>query len=127
MLFSGLEFSVRSGQALLLHGANGSGKTSLMRALAGFVEVHEGTINVSPGQEHIGFLGHQLGLKPSETVKDALAFFQSFADADLTVLDEVLEQMALRHLSRRTCGTLSAGQKQRVALARLELSNRAIW
>lgn len=127
VLFSDLNFSVKSGGALLLHGANGSGKTSLMRALAGFVEPHAGEIAVEPGPDAIGFLGHQLGLKSSERVLDALTFFQQFEENLAGEIGNVLDQLALGHLSRRACWTLSAGQRQRVALARLMLSNRAIW
>ena len=127
VLFSALTLNVASGQAVLLHGANGSGKTSLMRALAGFIEPHSGQITLTPGPGAVGFMGHQLGLKANETVLDALNFFDAFGGQTGSDLSQVLKDLALSHLTRRMCGSLSAGQKQRVGLARLVLSNRAIW
>lgn len=127
VLFSELNLALKAGECVIVRGANGSGKTSLMRAIAGFCELETGRIDVTPGHDSLGFLGHQLGLKSNETVKDCLSFWQNLAGQNQARRDQTMKTLALGHLQRRLCGQLSAGQKQRVTLARLVLSNRAIW
>lgn len=124
-LLSDFSLSVEPGEALVLLGPNGSGKTTLLRALGGLVRPAAGEISLDP--QAVAFLGHADALKPSETVEQSLEFWAGLYGGDASQIDAVMTQMALAHLARRTCGTLSAGQKRRTALARVALSNRSVW
>ena len=135
-LFKNLNFRIEAGRALVIEGPNGAGKTSLLRMLAGFLAPAAGTICLrSAGSEiteaeergkHIGWFGHQDGLKLQLTAKENLSFFarlyggQSDADA-------ALEWAGLSRAADFPTQYLSAGQKKRLALARLKSSNRALW
>jgi len=135
-LFEGLSFRVRAGQALAVEGANGAGKTSLLRLLAGFLTPHVGRILVKTGDVEsdeaeergrlVGWLGHLDGLKPQLTVFEQLSFFAHLygREADRAVLDTVGLGGARADLP---CRYLSAGQKRRLALARLLTSQRPLW
>ena len=126
-LFEGLSFRVRAGQALAVEGANGAGKTSLLRLLAGFLSPAAGRILVKTGDQEsddadergrlVGWLGHLDGLKPQLTVLEQLTFFARLYGhaADRAVLETV----GLARQADLPCRYLSAGQKRRLALARL--------
>lgn len=123
-----LSFAAAPGEALVITGPNGSGKTTLLRAIAGFVRPDAGSITVEPnGSAGIAWLGHADGLKPSETVLDALRFWAGLNGVASTAIEPVMRRMAVAHLAKRACGTLSAGQHRRTAIARLALSNCAVW
>jgi heme exporter protein A len=134
-LFEGLSFRVKAGQALAVEGANGAGKTSLLRLIAGFLAPVAGRILVKIAEREsddaeercksIGWLGHQDGLKPQLTVAEQLVFFASLyrAKADRTLL----EQVGLARQADLPCRYLSAGQRRRLALARLLASKRPLW
>lgn len=137
MLFRDLAFSVLAGEALQLEGANGSGKTSLLRAIAGFLEPRTGTIRVrtsagdqfASGEERadfIGWLGHQDGAKSQLTPLEALDFYARYYGGTARV-DEALQRVGLSRLGDLPAQYLSAGQKRRLALARLSLSARPLW
>lgn len=135
-LFEGLSFSVKAGQALALEGANGAGKTSLLRLVAGFLPAAAGRVFLTEdGKEiaepeersrFIGWLGHQDALKASFTVSEQLGFFGKLygRDGDLGAL---LAQVGLDRQADLPCRYLSAGQRRRLALARLLLSGRPLW
>jgi heme exporter protein A len=134
-LFEQLSFRVTAGQALAVEGANGAGKTSLLRMLAGFLSPAAGRIVTKFGDtqsddaeergRQVGWLGHHDGLKPQLTVREQLAFYAGLyartADA------AVLEQVGLTRQADLPCRYLSAGQKRRLALARLLVSQRPLW
>jgi heme exporter protein A len=136
VLFQGLSFCVSAGQALAIEGANGAGKTSLLRLVAGFISPRAGRLVLKTGQTEsddneergkvIGWLGHQDGLKPQLTVIEQLVFFarlyRSDADPEAT-----LEDVGLARQKDFPCRYLSAGQKRRLALARLMVSKRSLW
>ena len=134
-LFEGLDFRVHAGQALAVEGANGSGKTSLLRLIAGFLSPASGRILVKTvkgesddAEERgklVGWLGHQDGLKPQLTVLEQLDFF-AHLHAQKTE-DAVLEEVGLARQKDLPCRYLSAGQKRRLALARLLVSKRPLW
>lgn len=126
-LLRDLSLDVVAGEALVLTGPNGAGKTTLLRAIAGLIRPDEGTIEIAPREGAIAFLGHAEGLKPGEGVRDALSFWARLHGADLNTVEPVMEQMAVAHLARRPCATLSAGQRRRTALARIALSARPVW
>jgi heme exporter protein A len=136
-LFDGLSFRVRAGQALAVEGANGAGKTSLLRLIAGFLAPVSGRILVKTGDHEsddaeergrlVGWLGHLDGLKPQMTVKEQLGFYAGLharRDADLP---SVLAQVGLARQAELPCRYLSAGQRRRLALARLLVSRRPLW
>lgn len=127
-LVSGLQFSAAPGDALVITGPNGAGKTTLLRAIAGFIRPDAGEIHVEPASGvTIAWLGHAEGLKPAETVREALTFQAKLHGCPPDRVDPVMERMAVAHLSRRACSTLSAGQRRRTALARLALCSAGIW
>jgi heme exporter protein A len=134
-LFEGLSFGVKAGQALAVEGANGAGKTSLLRMIAGFLAPVAGRIVVRIAEQEsddaeergksIGWLGHQDGLKPQLTVREQLDFFahlyRGIAEANVLALVGLARQADL------PCRYLSAGQRRRLALARLWVSKRPLW
>jgi heme exporter protein A len=134
-LFDGLSFRVGAGQALAVEGANGAGKTSLLRMLAGFLAPAAGRIVLKTAQAEIhdsdergkaiGWLGHQDGLKPQLTVREQLDFFANLYRAPVEA--SVLKQVGLERQADLPCRYLSAGQKRRLALARLLASQRPVW
>ncbi|MEO1038949.1 MAG: heme ABC exporter ATP-binding protein CcmA [Pseudomonadota bacterium] len=125
-VLDGLSFSASAGEAVELVGPNGSGKTTLLRALAGLAAPDAGAIT-HPEPEQIAFSGHADPLKPSETVETALRFWARLHGRDEAEVVTALAAMRARHLKRRECGRLSAGQRRRVALARVILLNRPVW
>ena len=150
-LFEGLSFSLRAGQALAVEGANGAGKTSLLRMVAGFLAPVSGTIRLTDGGKDIGdaeergkfagWLGHQDALKGPITVAEQLLFFArlyksplrpaaqgtSPASAGEENIDTALEQVGLTRQRDLPCRYLSAGQRRRLALARLIVSASPLW
>ncbi len=135
-VFAGLSFSVPAGGALLLLGANGSGKSSLLRLLAGLLRPAAGRLlwdgeALEPGEMagRAAYLGHLDAVKPTVPVLEGLSFWAQLAGlvnphaAAYTALDQV----GLAHLQALPGRMLSAGQKRRVALARLLLSPAPLW
>jgi heme exporter protein A len=136
LLFDNLSFRVEGGQALSVEGANGTGKTSLLRLIAGFLAPRSGRVLVESAQgtsedgeergKLVGWFGHQDGLKPQLTVREQLSFFASLyrGSADQTA---ALERVGLSRQADFPCRFLSAGQKRRLVLARLLISARPLW
>ena len=139
LVFRDLSFELERGHALALEGANGAGKTSLLRMLGGFlapvagaVVLHEDDAQIVEGEnraKRIGWLGHLDAAKPQMRVRETLQFFARFygvaaPDADITA---ALEVVGLVRLAELPCQYLSAGQKKRLALARLRLCARPLW
>ena len=135
-LFKGLDFALNPGELLILEGQNGSGKTSLMRALAGLLEFETGAVKwdgVSVRKARQAFHGslvwmaHRVGLKADLTLVENLRFEASLraqSDADLA---EVMERLGISRLRRLPVRSLSAGQQRRVALARMLLAKAQLW
>jgi heme exporter protein A len=134
-LFDGLNFRVTAGQALAVEGANGAGKTSLLRMIAGFLAPVAGRIVVKIDRREnddaeergktIGWLGHQDGLKPQLSVREQFDFFARLYG---TAADgAVLEQVGLARQADLPCRYLSAGQRRRLGLARLLAGARPLW
>ena len=135
-LFKGLSFALNPGELLLLEGQNGSGKTSLMRALGGLIEFEAGEVHWE-GKPVRGYrqafngemvcMAHRIGLKADLTLVENLQFerrLRASSDADF---DAVLERLGIERLKRLPVRSLSAGQQRRVALARMLLSRATLW
>jgi len=130
-VFSGLNFSVGSGEMLVLRGANGAGKTSLLRVIAGLNEVAEGDLVFQSGDDdepiaqYSQFIAHQDAFKPALTVEENLQFWSDFFSGGDVQL--ALEAFSLERLAGFSAALLSAGQKRRLALGRLAMIDRPIW
>jgi len=135
-LFKNLDFALNPGELLLLEGQNGSGKTSLMRALAGLLEFESGEIlwNGKSVREHrqefhgtLVWTAHRTGLKSDLTLVENLEFESRLRLRSRAEFDDVLERLGIKRLKRLPVRSLSAGQQRRVALARMLLSDATLW
>lgn len=122
-VLEGLSLSLEPGQALVLRGPNGVGKTTLLRTIAGLQPPLAGRIEAE--SETMVYAGHADGLKPTLTVEENLNFWASvFGTSDI---DAAIDAFQLDSLRTRPAGALSAGQKRRLGLARLLVTGRPIW
>jgi heme exporter protein A len=132
-VFAGLSFAVEAGGSLVLTGRNGAGKSSLLLILAGLLDPAAGTLRLEGGAaertlaEQAHYVGHRDALKASLTPLEALAFWQAMLGGAATQPEEALERLGLGHAIDLPCGYLSAGQRRRLALARLLVSRRHVW
>ncbi len=136
-LFENLVFELAAGEAVALTGPNGAGKTSLLRALAGFIRPDAGRISfegaagpLEPDEARrsdLHLLGHQDGLKPARTARDELMFQASWTGADPAGARAAAQTLGLTRLLDLAVRQLSAGQRRRLALARLIASPRRLW
>lgn len=133
-VFEGLGFALAAGQALAVTGPNGAGKSSLLRLIAGLITKEAGTMTLEAGHpeltiaEQAHLLGHRDAIKPSLTVWENLAFWQGFlGGAPGISLGNSLDQVGLAHLADIPAAYLSAGQKRRLAFARLLVTSRPVW
>lgn len=134
----GLSFRLQAGEALVLTGANGTGKTTLLRALAGFLAPASGAVSIDVGgderapAECMHFVGHLDGIKTHLTVNENLAFWADYLggtrdEEGRARIDAALERLGLGGLSDIPAGYLSAGQKRRLALSRVVAVKRPLW
>ncbi|SFE95257.1 heme exporter protein A [Sulfitobacter brevis] len=122
-VLAGVHFVLPAGRALVLRGPNGAGKTTLLRTLAGLQPALSGQI--SGAGERIAYAAHADGLKAMLSVTENLQFWAEIFGTRET--DAALDAYALRPLAERMAGTLSAGQKRRLGLARLLVTGRPVW
>ncbi len=131
-VFAGIGFALAGGEALVVTGRNGAGKSSLLRMIAGLVRVAAGRLMLTGGPadvplaEQVHYLGHQDALKPSLTVAENLDFWSRYLGG-AGAADGVLETVGLDAVARLPAGYLSAGQRRRLSMARLIAVKRPIW
>ncbi|MFC4626351.1 heme ABC exporter ATP-binding protein CcmA [Daeguia caeni] len=132
-VFAGLDFTLSSGEALVITGPNGSGKSTLLRIIAGLLPAESGRIALShegsplPVRAACHYLGHQNAMKPALSVRENLAFWQKFHGAPLLDIDAALDVVNLPGIDHLPFGYLSTGQKRRVSIAKLLVSHRPLW
>jgi heme exporter protein A len=137
-VFSGLDFAASSGEALAVTGPNGSGKTSLLRLVAGLLTIADGAIDLEGGEreltlpEQAHYLGHRDALKPALSVAENLAFWRDFLggetfDAKTFDVRKSLAAVGLDHAAHLPAAYLSAGQRRRLSIARLLAVRRQVW
>ncbi len=122
-VLEGVQFALAPGEALVLRGPNGAGKTTLLRTLAGLQPPLEGRIEAPA--DSVVYAGHADGIKPALSVAENLSFWaQVFGGKEIS---HALTAYELTPLRDRPAGFLSAGQKRRLGLARLMVTDRPIW
>ena len=122
-LLQDVDIELKNGQAGILRGPNGVGKTTLLRALAGLQPFDSGEIECS--LEDICYSGHADGVKPTLTVQENLEFWANIFGSPS--ISEVAEKFMIIDLLNSKAGNLSAGQKRRVGLSRLGLTGCQVW
>jgi heme exporter protein A len=137
VLFSGLEFSLSRGQVLQIKGSNGTGKTTLLRIICGLNQGYEGELNwqgepmaaqLESFYADLLYIGHRVGVNKVLTPLENLRWSSSLqGPVSEEQLYQALAEVGLRGFEESPCGSLSAGQQQRVALARLLLSPATVW
>src|SRR5476651_479013 len=132
-VFSGLDFAASSGEALVVTGPNGSGKTSLLRLIAGLLVMDGGSIGLEGGDgeltlpEQAHYLGHRDALKPALSVLENLSFWRDFLGGEAFDAADSLAAVGLDHAADLPAAFLSAGQRRRLSIARLLTVRRPIW
>jgi len=136
-VLEGVNFSVSGGEALVVTGRNGVGKSTMLRAIAGLLPRAVGTVTLEggapetelPQQAH--YLAHADGMKAALTVEENLDFWAAYLageqDPRSRSIEDALAVVGLSHALRAPFGALSAGQKRRAALARLLVAFRPLW
>ena len=140
LVFAGLSFRLPPGGAVVLTGANGSGKTSLLRLLAGLIEPAAGRLawgaapiagDAAEHRAQLHYVGHQDGVKPALTPRETLAFWAALHGRErrrtAPPLDAALTAFALEGVADWPCRWLSAGQRRRLALSRLFVIPAPLW
>lgn len=136
-LFEGLNLKVGPGEAVALTGANGAGKSSLLRVVAGLLGPAAGVVRFEEGDQaldpaeararHLHLLGHQDGFRSGRTAADELAFQVGWCGGTAEAMEAAVRRLALGALLPLEVRRLSAGQRRRLALARLLAAPRPVW
>jgi heme exporter protein A len=132
-LIEGLSFEVGAGEALVLTGPNGVGKTTLLRALAGFIAPEAGSVRLEGARDEAAvaelahYVGHANAVKAGLTVRENAQFWVRFLGGDARGVETILENLHLADIAEVSAGYLSAGQKRRLGLGRLLLAERPVW
>lgn len=127
LLFNNLQLTVRAGEVWHIKGPNGAGKTSLLRQLAGLLPIDEGEVCLPTSQELL-YIGHKLAIKDQLSANENLAWLTALTTPSTEVERyDALEKVGLRGYEESLAAQMSAGQRRRVALARLHLNPAPLW
>jgi len=134
-IFNNLSFQVNAKEVLRITGTNGSGKTSLLKILAGINIQEQGDVNLDEHpvksdkyQQEVLYLGHQAVLSTELTSLENLEFLNALNHPiKQSLLIQALDDVGLKGYADETCANLSAGQKRRVILASLFVSKAKVW
>lgn len=130
-LFQGLSFALAPGEALRIVGPNGAGKTSLLRLIAGLLAPAHGRVALQEAEGGAGeaahLVGHQDAVKGALTVEENLQFWRAVLGGGGAAVETALSVLGLSALARFPARALSAGQRRRLALARLLVAKRRLW
>jgi heme exporter protein A len=140
LVFAGVSFCLPAGGAVVLTGANGSGKSSLLRLVGGLLAPAAGRLlwggapvaaDIAEHHSRLHYVGHQETVKPVMTPREILRFWAALRDLDLPstapALQDALAAFGLEAVADWPCRWLSAGQRRRLALARLLVSPATLW
>ncbi|MGH7045811.1 MAG: heme ABC exporter ATP-binding protein CcmA [Stellaceae bacterium] len=139
LIFAGVSFEVPAGGALLVRGMNGAGKSSLLRLVAGLVAPAAGRLvwgtqplaaDPAGHRARLHYVGHQDAVKPGMTARDTLAFWAALRGCGreaAPAIGEALARLKLGPVADWPCRWLSAGQRRRLALARLLVAPAELW
>ncbi|MBH20412.1 MAG: heme ABC exporter ATP-binding protein CcmA [Alphaproteobacteria bacterium] len=132
LIFNNQTHTLSSNRITLLLGQNGSGKSTFLKIIAGLEKPNSGSIKLHDNNDkslnfngNISYLGHKLALKEELTVQENIKFWHNFYGKDL--LAREFEELGLDKLSSMIVSNLSAGQKKKLALYRILMSNKKIW
>jgi heme exporter protein A len=132
-VFAGVGFALTAGEALTVTGRNGSGKSSLLRLIAGLLRPEGGRIAMEGGNpeltvaEQAHYLGHHDALKPALSVRENLLFWSRYLGPPGSAPEAALAATGLGELADLPAAYLSAGQRRRLSLARLVCIRRPVW
>ncbi|MFZ1991789.1 MAG: heme ABC exporter ATP-binding protein CcmA [Alphaproteobacteria bacterium] len=135
-VFGGVSFRLESGAALVVRGPNGSGKSSLLRLLGGLARPDQGAISLDIGEgrvlveelgRHSHLIGHKGGITDAMSVQANLRFQTELLGGSPLLIDAALTRLGLIPIAHQRAQTLSAGQRKRLALARLITVPRQLW
>ena len=132
-LFENLSFEAEAGEAVMAVGPNGAGKSSLLRAIAGYLAFASGHVRLEGEATHatLGerahYLGHADSLKSALTAGENLMFWAAMMGGEPARVGVSLARLGLPHVAEFPVRALSAGQRRRVALARLLVAPRPLW
>ena len=136
IIFSSVNLYLKEGQIIFIKGKNGSGKTSLLRCLAGFTPITSGKIlwydnEVLPAfyseEPLVAWLGHLDAIKGSLTVQDNLLFFAKIWSVKLNTLNQCIKKLSFEKFMNFPASWLSAGEKRRLSLLRLSFCPAKVW
>ena len=137
LLLGGLSLTVSPGESIAVTGSNGAGKTSLLRAIAGFIRPLSGDVRFigehgamdagAARREHCHLIGHQDGLSVGRTAREELVFAVEWTGGDTAAAIDVARRLGLERALDLPVRHLSAGQRRRLVLARLIAAPRTLW
>jgi heme exporter protein A len=136
LVFAGIDFSLKAGGALVLTGGNGSGKSSLLRLIATLLAPAEGRVlwqgepvetDLTRYRAALDYAGHLDAIKPALTCSETLGFWAALRGIANPSVEAALDRFGLLPLADWPCRFLSAGQRRRLALARLVTAPSRIW